>query len=253
LLGKRNGWRPEDMLAVQKDVYSAYGRAVARAVAAAYDRRGGPQEVADAAAVLRSWDGQMEKDEAAPVLIALLTPRLRKAAGESASPGNGARYGGQMSYPVIAKLLEERPAGWFADYDAVLVQALADAVAEGRKEQGADVAGWKYGRHLQLTIRNRIAGQIPVLGRLFNIGPVPMSGAPTAVKQTTERIGPSMRMAADMGDLDRSLLNIPVGQSGQILSTHYKDEWESYYYGHSFPMQFGKVDAREVLTMLPGT
>jgi penicillin amidase len=134
----------------------------------------------------------------------------------------------------------------------VLLQALADAVAEGREEQGADVRAWKYGRHLQLTIRNPIAGRIPVLGTLFNIGPVPMSGSPTAVKQTTERIGPSMRMAADMGDLDRSLLNIPVGQSGQILSTHYKDEWESYYYGHSFPMQFGKVDAREVLTIMPG-
>ena len=71
------------------------------------------------------------------------------------------------------------------------------------------------------------------------------------MKQTTDRIGPSMRMAADMGDLDRSLLNIPVGQSGQILSPHYRDEWESYYYGHSFLMQFGKVDPRDVLTIVP--
>ena len=35
-----------------------------------------------------------------------------------------------------------------------------------------------------------------------------------------------MRMNADLGDWDRSLLNIPIGQSGQIFSSHYRDQWE---------------------------
>jgi len=71
-----------------------------------------------------------------------------------------------------------------------------------------------------------------------------MSGSSTTVKQTTRRLGPSMRMAADLSDWDSSLLNLVTGQSGQILSSHYRDEWGHYYVGQSYPMQFGKVDAR---------
>ena len=60
-----------------------------------------------------------------------------------------------------------------------------------------------------------------------------------------------MRMNADLGDWDRSLLNIPIGQSGQILSSHYQDQWPEYFNGRSFPMQFGKVEAKSTLDFRP--
>jgi penicillin amidase len=78
-----------------------------------------------------------------------------------------------------------------------------------------------------------------------------MSGGPTTVKQTTLRLVPSMRMNADLADWDRSLLNIPIGQSGQILSSHYRDQWPAYFNGRSFPMQFEKVDAKTTLQFRP--
>ena len=61
-----------------------------------------------------------------------------------------------------------------------------------------------------------------------------------------------MRMNADLGDWDRSLLNVITGQSGQIFSSHYRDQWQDYYNVRSYPMQFRKVDARSVLTFRPG-
>jgi len=42
-----------------------------------------------------------------------------------------------------------------------------------------------------------------------------------------------------------------TGQSGQVLSRHYKDQWEHYYNAQSFPMQFQKVQAKDVLTLAP--
>ena len=60
-----------------------------------------------------------------------------------------------------------------------------------------------------------------------------------------------MRMNADLGDWERSLLNGLTGQSGQILSSHYRDQWEDYYNLRSYPMQFGKVDARSAMTFQP--
>jgi len=40
-------------------------------------------------------------------------------------------------------------------------------------------------------------------------------------------------------------------KSWQILSSHYKDQWDVYYVGRSFPMQFEKVDGKATLTVDP--
>ena len=44
-----------------------------------------------------------------------------------------------------------------------------------------------------------------------------MSGSPTTVKQTTKRLGPSMRFVADLSELGHSLMNLTLGQSGQVV------------------------------------
>ena len=46
-------------------------------------------------------------------------------------------------------------------------------------------------------------------------------------------------------------VDLTVGESGQILSSHYRDQWDAYYVGRSFPMQFHKVQARHTLTVNP--
>ena len=96
-------------------------------------------------------------------------------------------------------------AGWFRDYDDALLQNFADAVDEGRRMQGPDVKKWAYGAYLELTIAHPIGHRLPLVAKYFDIGPVWMSGSTTSVKQTTLRLGPSMRMNADLGDWDRSL------------------------------------------------
>jgi penicillin G amidase len=92
---------------------------------------------------------------------------------------------------------------------------------------------------------------LPAIGAYFNIGPVEMSGSSTTVKQTSVTLGPSMRFIADLGHWDGSWNNIDIGQSGQILSRHYKDQWDAYYVGRSFPMQFEKVEAKDTLVVAP--
>lgn len=248
LLSSRKGWRAEDMLAVQKDVYSGFSRYLARQMVAAYDRRKAHNpSLADALALLRSWDGQMDQDEAAPLIVTLAYQHLRRAAAENASPGKGINYEHQMAPAVIEELLRCRPAGWFNNYDQLLLRVFVDAMEEGRRMQGSDVRKWKYGDYVRLTLAHPVGHRLPLVAQYFDIGPYRMSGSTTTVKQTSVRLGPSMRLNADLADWDRSLLNVTTGQSGQVLSSHYKDQWESYYYGRSFPMQFGKVEAKDVL------
>ena len=70
LLGAREGWKPEDMLRVEKDVYSTFSVFLAHKIVAAYDQnKRTNSDLKDAIALLRSWNGQMEKQTAAPLLI----------------------------------------------------------------------------------------------------------------------------------------------------------------------------------------
>lgn len=252
MISARGNWRAEDMLAVQKDIYSRIDKFLAEQLVAAYDRRKAPNPAVDAAAaLLRGWNGQMEKGLAAPFLISLAYRYVRSAMADNAAPGFGPKYEFSLAPLAVEKLLRERPAGWFPDYDEMLRRALADAVEEGRRLQGPDPRRWQYGSYLTIAIDHPVIHSVPLVGKYFDIGPVPMSGAGGTVKQTTRTLAPSMRMNADLGDWDRSLLNITTGQSGQILSRHYKDQWDAYYNARSFPMQFGKVEAKSKLEFAP--
>ncbi len=250
---RKEKWRPEQMLGVQMDIYSGFHHLLARETVAAYDKRGvGNPALSEAIRLLRAWNGQMRVGAAEPLIATLLYQHLRKAFAERASPGKGLVYGYAVAPSVIEDLLRSRPAGWFSDYDQILLRGFADALEEGRRMQGGDVTKWDYGRYNNLALNHPVAGRLPVLGRYFDIGRYPMSGAPTTVKQSRDGFAPSMRMIVDFSDLDRSLMNIAIGQSGHVLSRHYKDQWNAYYTGSSFPMQFRKVEAREVLRFDPG-
>jgi penicillin amidase len=200
---------------------------------------------------LRNWNGQMEKKSAAPLVAALLDTELRLAAAKAAAPGAEGEYGGRLAPVVIERLLRERPAGWFKGYDDLLVNSLSAAVTAGEKLQGSNVAAWDYGQSLELRLIHPVGGQLPLIARYFNIGPVPMSGSSTSIKQTVQRLGPSLRMVIDLANLDQSQANLVTGESGHVFSRHYKDQWGAYYGGTSFPMQFDKVDAKDTLVVNP--
>lgn len=248
-------WQAKDMLAVQKDVYSAFSHFLAGQILAAWDKLPEPRRqpgLRPAVELLRSWNGQMEKGTAAPLVAALAYDQLRDAVANRASPGHAVNY--QTSYlapEMIERLLRQRPADWFTDYDALLLKSLADGVAAGEKLQGSKLGRWDYGQYNRLEVDNPVLGKIPLIGSYFDIGPVPMSGSSTTVKQTTRRLGPSMRMVVDLGNLDDSVINITAGESGQVLSRHYMDQWDAYYAGKSFPMEFDHVHASGVLTVVP--
>jgi penicillin amidase len=252
LLSAHNGLKPEDMLVVEKDVYSAFSAMLARKIVAAYDhKKPNDSPMADAVAVLRPWNGQMEKGTAAPMLITLAYYELRKRVAEAASPKKGDVYSTEMAPSVLQLILEMDSRGWFVDQDAVLLRCLRDAVEEGSKTEGSSVKRWDYGLFNELEIKQPVGSQLPLIGKYFNIGPVRMSGSSTTVKQTTRRLGPSMRFVGDSSDWDKSLNNLTIGESGEILSSHYKDQWDAYYVGRSFPMEFRKIGAKDTLVVQP--
>jgi penicillin G amidase len=244
--------KPEDTLRIQKDVYSSFAHFFAKQLVQAVDRRKATNPAfTEPIKELRNWDGQMDKDAAAPLIVTLAYQYFRKFAGDSAAPGKGPVYETLMSIAVLRNLLVTRPAGWFDNWDLTLERALSDGLEEGRRMQGDNIAKWQYGVYLQVQINHPVGHSLPMIGRYFDIGPIPMSGSSTSIKQTSRKMGPSMRLNADLSNWDHSMLNVPIGESGHLLSSHYKDEWDAYYIGKSFPMQFDKVEAQDTLKFEP--
>lgn len=252
LNSKPKGARVDDMLRIQTDVYSPFLHFIAGETVKLIDRRKPDSpSMADAASVLRNWNGQMTAGQPAPMLATFLFQHIRKAIGDRASPGKGLLYDAEISSAVVEKLLRERPREWFADWDQTILRALTDALEEGQRMQGRDPRKWDYGKYFELTFNSPLLGGLPWVGKYFNVGPVEMSGSSTSIKQTTRRLGPSMRMVVDLANLDASVQNITFGQSGAYLSSHYKDQWDAYYAGRSYPMQFANISAKNVLTVVP--
>ncbi len=247
-----NKLKPSDMLRIQKDVYSAYHHYLAQRVVQAYDKRGAVTgALNDAIGLLRNWNGQMDKEEAAPLIASLVSDQLIKAVAERASAGNGSIYTADISTAVVENILRTQPPAWFSDYNALLLHAFADGMDEGQRRQGPNPTGWKWGRALTVDIRNAVGGRIRFIGPWFNIGPLPASGGPTTVKQMTGRLGPSERMNHSLGHWDQSLWNLVVGESGHRASPHYRDQFEAWYYGDSFPMPWGTSGTGSTVQFVP--
>src|SRR5579875_481667 len=276
LLSKKPKLTVDDMLAVQKDVYSAYDYFLAQQVIAAARHAGGNQELRAVVSVLEHWNGQMDEDEAAPMMTELLDQQLgrmlvmsatlpaepapaAKPSTSAAKAGGHYRLAAAPSPSIVPRpqaietLLRERPPGWVAndDWNTWLMQNFAAALARGRLLEGTPVSKWRWGRMHEWNLAHPVGKQLPLVNGFFDIGPVEMSGAGTTVKQTTTALGPSERMVVDLGDLDKSVQNLVTGESGFVASGHYKDQWPAYYTGKSFPMQFDHVEAKEVLRVRP--
>ena len=251
MLKRGQAWEPAGMLRVQRDVYSGFSHFLARQLVAAFKTRGATNPaLTEAVARLEKWNGQMDGKSPEALLVTLAFQHLRKTVAERAAPGKGAMYEAGMAPAVLEQLLRERPAGWFPDFDQVLTRVLLDAVEEGRRMQGNNLSTWSYGVYNQLHLEQPVVGSVPYFGGWFNLG-ILMSGSTTTVKQTSPRVGPSMRFVADLADWDNSLMNITAGQSGQPFSSHRTDQWKAYWTGESLPMQYERVEAKDVLELTP--
>ncbi len=254
LLEGKSGLTPADMLRIQTDIHTLEDEWLkGQVLAAAALRPPANVETRSALDLLRSWDGEARSDSAATLVLevtrrALLERLLKPKLGDDLSG-----YSWPMSTTFVENVLKSRWSRWLPPGDADFEQALTKSLEEAVRRipqlvSHRDPAGWKWGETIALTFRHRLSPSYPLLGRFFDVGPYPQAGTGTTVKQTTPTVGPSMRMVVDFSDLDNSVQNLTLGESGQPFSPYYRDQFEAWYTGRSFPMPFsdGAVDRASV-------
>jgi penicillin amidase len=249
-LAARPQWDVGSFAQLQNDNYSAFDHHLAQAVARAAKGRADHPLMPEAVRLLASWNGQMLASRPEPLLTQLIFVEFRTALAESIAPGKTARYRGHMTIGVVDHFLRQRPPGWLASYDATLVDSLRQVLEKNVSRYGRNLASWQYGKLNFVSLKHPVAGDLPFLGGFFRID-AGLSGGLATVNQTIEGVGPSMRMVADLADWDRSTLVLPTGQSGLLLSPHFKDQWSTYAAGRGLPFAFNKLPAGHTLTLTP--
>jgi penicillin G amidase len=189
--------------------------------------------------VLKAWDGRMTADSRGSVLA----NEIRGCVANKIADANK---------PVPAYLVRERildmaitnniarwlPSG-FASYaelfkacDASSRVSLADP-----KRLGPDETKWTWGRTWSARFPHPLAAA-PLIGAQFATPNVPIDGS-----GQTPNVGSfvSMRHIASPGNWDATRHVIPLGQSGDPKSPHFKDQFEAWRTGTPAVFPFTKA------------
>lgn len=242
-----------DMLALQTDIYSSFDRFAAERFVYAIDHaKGASPKAKQAAEILRSWDGRMSSDSAAPTIEArsrvqlvrlLLEPKLGPAPAASRSTAlSWKSYRWAQQSVWLESVMLHQPKRWlpdnFATWDDLLTAAVDAAVT--RDDAPDNLNSWKWGPYNPVEIQHPIFGNIPIVQTFSGPGLHPQSGSGYTVKAVSRAHGPSERMTVDLADLDQSTFNLVTGEAGNILSPYYMDQWKAWYDGTTFPWPFSK-------------
>jgi penicillin G amidase len=247
-----------DMLKLQMDTYSELDRLAAQRFVYAIDlQKSASERLRKAADLLRTWNGKMDMDSPAATIAVKSRRQLWKLLLEPKLGVQWDRYSWFGSTVAMEKIITARPQRWlpktFLDFDALLSAAVQAAIED--KDVPKDLATWKYGSAYPLQIEHPLFGTIPLLRSLAGPGTHPQSGSSLTVKAAGRTFGASQRATYDLSNLDGSNLNIVVGQSGQMFSPYYQDQFSAWYSGKSFPLPFsdGAVTnaAKHRLTLQP--
>ena len=230
-----------DMLALQTDVQSDLDKFVAQRMVYAVDQTPGASPRARSAAeILRRFDGKISMDSPGAAIEQRARRWLSATLLASKLGSDADLYTWFMKTVWLENVVAFQPARWlpapYKSWDELLTAAVEAAANDPQAPR--DLANWKYGDYATVEIAHPIFGKLPFLKKYASTGRWPQSGNGITVKQVGGVFAPSERFTADFADLDRSTLNLVNGESGNLFSPYFNDQFEAWYRGTTFGLAF---------------
>jgi penicillin amidase len=245
-----------DMAAIHADRLSIPAQALVEAASRIDPLDAGSRA---ALALLRQWDGTMDRDSAAATVYAAFRARLlRDILGPLLGPLAGDAFARVPSAPVthVARL-RGRLADWIRendrtllargdDWSSAMARALAGAVGTLREALGPDPAAWVWGRLHVARPRHPLSAIFPGAADLLDPPAVPAGGDGDTVQAADfvpaagfEVMLTSVgRYVFDVDNWERSGWIVPLGVSGNPGSPHYADQAADWAAVRLRPMRF---------------
>ena len=213
------------------------------------------EEAQRALQLLAGWDGVMSAERAEPLIVSAWWREFSRAIYAD-ELGEAFRGNWLTRAPFLSAVLHDRDGQgrWCDDVrtrqaescDAILSVTLDTALADLRKRFGNDMALWRWGAAHVARHEHRPFSRVRWLAPWFDIV-APTPGDAYTVNVGRNRLeneahpfasvhAASLRAIYDLGDLDNSLYIHSGGQSGNILSPHYKTFTDAWARGEYIPM-----------------
>jgi penicillin amidase len=274
LLRKQEKLSVQDMQRIQTDVVSQHAREIVPLVLQAFRGRDSlSRQTTEALTYLRNWDFQMKKEDVATTLFqSFFLNVIRKTLEDEMGERLFALYDTLASVPmtVVTRLLKEGNSSWFDNVntpqretrDDIIRQSFEEAIQGLQGSLGGELKEWQWGR-LHKVEFSHVFGDVPVLRRIFNVGPFQVPGSHSTVwkgdfrlaRPFANTVGPSTRQIFDLSDPNNTQAVTPPGQSGQVFQRHYQDQIPLWLDGgyRRVPMDRTMIEqsSRDHLTLRP--
>ena len=245
-----------DAAALQMDTLSTAARSLMPLLLAA---PAPSPRAAAAIELMRDWDFRMRRDRPEPLIYAAWVLHLMETIAADELGSLFEEYG--RARPGFLRAVLTRNRHWCDDVktdrkescDDRIASALDHALAGIARDQGDDMADWRWGKAHRADFVHRVFSRVPLIDRLIEMTIETDGGDDTVNRGQSVGFGPSphrhshgagYRAVYDLSDLARSRFSIATGQSGNPLSSHYRDQLERWRDGGHIEIAIDRETAR---------
>lgn len=267
-LSEGGPFTPADLAAIQIDRLDLQARLTQQALSRLEPelRAADPQAWAIAEGSLLDWDATMEGKSRSAALFALIEPALYRAlyADELGPDLEALMAMAIVSYNPVQEVIRSGRSSFWDDVTTPEREGPAQTWARALRAADAELASrlpkaeeLRLDQLLGLTFPHAFHG-LPILGRLFDVGPMGVAGgAETVAIMKASPLGPerplfipSARLVQVPGDWPQTRGTLPLGQSGHWLSPFRKDQLEDWLAGRTHPWPWNGPSGDQVRGLL---
>jgi len=261
LLNQKSDWTLEETMQMATDNTSSVAPELCKIISSNLQKSITGKRNKEALEILKNWNGEATLKSVGTTIYTHFTYEylkmvLEDEVGEELyAELKGTHFMGRM----LAPLLKGKYPIWLDNIKTsdiketnsdIQLAAFNKTIKRLTKHLGDDLTQWTWNR-VHTVEHEHPLGKVALLRPFFNVGPFPINGTNsvlnnqifslTADAKYKVHAGPSTRRVIDFSDIENARAIVPTGQSGNVMSPHYKDQAKLFNTGKFIPMLLNKA------------
>ncbi len=257
VLGRQEKWSLEELASLQTDTVASFAPVYLEIALPALEKvKSLPAK--RALSILKQWNFEHHPDsQGAVVYDVFFYLTLKNMLIDELGEKNFELYGDFAEFLNAYRAFVQNPDSLFWDdlrtegketREDIFVKSLEDTAVYLEQNVSKSPSLWLW-KNLYRIKHPHPLGVIPVLGKIFDVGPLPSAGGTEVVNNLkyklmkedwTAMAGPSKRRVIDYGRFGDSVTQLPIGNSGNLGSPFYGNMVEDYILGKHRTILYSK-------------